>query len=186
MEKQKYIVTVTSVDGKQRDFVWTPTLHQSYLPWIDRIIDYVETGVWKGREKAGPVDEYRSIYAQRGRGTSRTYGKNVAWGSLCESISQFLSQECANDEEYRKSIIKEANSIVRLQNNRIKDDFLSVVEQYHAFEEDEKCLNSTKRYLSKAVKENDRFAIAMECYVIIRNFGLFTVNSIKPLSNIEP
>lgn len=183
MDKKMYRVTITAVDGKEREFVWTPTLHQSYYPWIDRIIDYVETGIWKGREKSGPVDEYRSIYAQRGKGPARTISKNVVWGALCESASEFLGHECAQNEALRKLIIKEANTIVRNQNERIAEDYLSVVDQCYAFEEDEKLLKTAKRYLSKAVKENDKFAIAMECYEIIRNFGLFTVNSIKPTSD---
>ena len=178
MNHREYLVSVTSTDGKAHEIIWKATFSSTYYPWIDRIIDYVETGVWKGREKAGPVDQYRHIYS---RLKNASPAKNIVWGTLCEAVSEHLSKECAMDEEYRKCIIKEANTIVRLQNKQKSEDVSLAYEQICAFEEDVKLLDSAKRYIRAAIKENNSRHIGYECRKIIRNFGLFKINKIQPM-----
>lgn len=90
VNKEKYRVTYTTVDGKERELIWEIEFgRKDPVKVMEAINTFVETGEWpSAREK------------------QRAY---LCYIEVVSEIRSRISIECYNDEKLRKELYKQAN-----------------------------------------------------------------------------
>lgn len=184
---QQYTIIYASIDKQTRDFVWK-TDNQDLANGVVHFITYDE---WPEFAKVKD-DKTQNVYW--GLISSNELGRTCGLISLPNSIQYYyyhdilskitrsLGEECVQNQEFAKMILKHALALAKEKDNKITEEMRTKNPTFSRITTQQEMLNRAKNRINyakrKATEKNPEYYLSDQANTyanIIEEYGLFTV-----------